>query len=373
MAHETNPIDVVCASGAKKESSYIVHLKASVDMAAHLQWLRQRLSGDSEINDDYSFMNAFSGKFNEQTLAALRASSDVERIEEDAEISLFSKIVQGPAPWGLNRISQRPWLKFEYTYIGASNPVDIYIVDTGIFTSHIEFGSRASWGYTYKGLPNVDDNGHGTQVASVAGGTHAGVFKNAHLIAVKVLDAKGNGSVTATLAGIAYIMRAVQASRRPSVVNFSLGFYEPDPTLISLDKAIAKMTDAGIHVCAASGNNNVNAGLVSPARAPSAVTVGASNMLDRRWHLSNYGAVLNIFAPGENIQMATIGDRSATIYSSGTSFACPHLAGLIAYTISLRGNQSPSAMSQYLKSTALANVLGDIPAGTPNFLANNGF
>lgn len=82
MTQETNTVEVVRAQGDKKERSYIVHLKASVDKDAHLQWLRQRLSGNSEIKDNYSFLNAFSGTFNEDTLSVLRTSSDVDRIEE---------------------------------------------------------------------------------------------------------------------------------------------------------------------------------------------------------------------------------------------------------------------------------------------------
>ncbi|KAI0774216.1 serine proteinase [Fomes fomentarius] len=353
MTQETNTLEVVRAQGNKKEGSYIVHLKAGVHKDTHLQWLRQRLSGNSEIKDNYSFLNAFSGTFNEDTLAVLRASSDVDRIEEDAAISLFNTVVhQRPC-----LDNQDPFAEtFQYTYNDdACNPVDLYIMDTGILLERIDFAGRAIWGYTSPGLPDKDDNGHATQVASVAGGTHFGVFKNAKLIAVKIANAAG-------LAGMDWIIQNVQAFERPSVVNMSWGLCEPTPNLVSLDLAIAVMTGQyGIHVCAAAGNDNVDASTVSPARATSANTVGASNIADRRWASSNFGAVLDIFAPGENINMATIGDKNATTWSR-TSFACPHVSGLIAYLISLQGDKTPYNMSQYSARSS----------GTPNLLANNG-
>ncbi|KAF6753502.1 peptidase S8/S53 domain-containing protein, partial [Ephemerocybe angulata] len=211
---------------------------------------------------------------------------------------------RNPAPWGLNRISQSaplansdPFDAFEYTYDGdASNPVDVYIIgriyfsDTGIYIDHVDFEGRASWEYTYPGLPDVDDNGHGTQVASVAGGTGLGVFKHANLIAVKVVDGQGSVSCIDTpsrVAGMTFVINAANASGRPSLANMSFGEI--------------LMTGYGIHVCAAAGNSNIDANAVSPARAPSANTVGVSNIFDQRWVDSNFGSVLDLFAPGEEI------------------------------------------------------------------------
>ncbi|KAI0357075.1 serine proteinase [Trametes cingulata] len=372
-------VDIHIVEGRKRENSYIVHLKDNVDKSRYLRELNGQLGANSSVEFDYpsGFANAFAGTFEEDTLNYIRASSDVESIYEDAIGSIFVGTVQfSPssrfdASWGLNRISQRPKLPFSYTYDdGATGKdVDIYVMDTGVDVDHDDFGGRASWGWVRYGLPEADDNGHGTQVASVAAGTHYGVAKEASIIALKTHDQNGDAPAAVIFNAMAWIWNKVQETKRPSIVNMSFGFYPPEE---NIDKGVKELTDSGIHVCAAAGNSARDASDISPARCPTAITVGASNLDDARLKTSNFGAVVTVFAPGERIKAATTGGQNAMTYDDGTSFAAPHVSGLVAYFVSLAGNVSPEEMMGRVTHVALQNVLSDIPAGTPNLLANNG-
>jgi len=134
---------------------------------------------------------------------------------------------------------------------------------------------------------------------------------------------------------------------------------------------VLALTNAGIHVAVAAGNDNVDAGNTSPARAISAVTVGASTIGDTRASFSNFGSVVDVFAPGQNVISSWYRSDTDTNNISGTSMATPHIAGLIAYFIGLDGNISPATMSTKIQTLSLKGVISGIPAGTVNLLAQN--
>ncbi|KAI0324196.1 serine proteinase [Cubamyces sp. BRFM 1775] len=366
-------VEIQRVDGDKKENSYIVHLKDGTDKARYLRTLRGQLGANSTITHDYPsrFDNAFAGIFDEPTLEVLRASPEVESITEDAIGTLFTTFVQNDATWALNRLSQKSKLTYKYTYDlnAAGKGVDIFIIDSGVNVEHVEFGGRAKWGWVAPDLPQEDETGHGTQVAGVAAGTRYGVAKEASIIAVKTHNADGRAPVSVAKAGMAWVHETADPTKRPAVVNISFGYFQPTP---DIDDGVAKLTSKGIHVCVAAGNKSCDAADVSPARAPSAITVGACNGDDMRHKTSNYGEVLTLFAPGACIKTATNGSTTAETVASGTSVASPHVAGLVAYSISLKGNVSPAEMKVRLKGDAVPGTLSDIPDGTPNLLANNG-
>ncbi|KAG5636157.1 hypothetical protein DXG03_005097, partial [Asterophora parasitica] len=139
----------------------------------------------------------------DEALHTLRASPDVEYITEDGIATTFA--TQTNAPWGLARISQpgrltnqnADALTFSYTYDDSAGAgVDVYVVDTGVYTGHSTFGGRARWGATFGGYPDADGNGHGTHVAGTVGGSQYGVAKAVSIIAVKVLGDDGSGAIT---------------------------------------------------------------------------------------------------------------------------------------------------------------------------------
>lgn len=168
-----------------------------------------------------------------------------------------------------------------------------------------------------------------------------------------------------SISGLNWVASQAKASGRPSIVSMSLG----GSASSSLDSAVATLTSAGIHVVVAAGNDNANAQNTSPARAPSAITVGASTVNDERAYYSNYGSVIDVFAPGTAVISTWIGSsNTATNSISGTSMATPHVAGVVAYLISKDGNDTPAALAAKVQSLATKNALSGVPSGTVNYL-----
>lgn len=172
---------------------------------------------------------------------------------------------------------------------------------------------------------------------------------------------------------LTFVCRAVsnaQSNNRVarSVISMSLGGVRSTAT----NDAVAEAVSAGIFTVVAAGNDNANANNFSPASEPTAFTVGATSSTDARASFSNFGTSLDIFAPGVLIKSAWIGGNSATNTISGTSMACPHVAGLAAYLISLEGTRTPAALGERIKSLSTKNVVTSPGSGSVNQLAYNG-
>lgn len=296
--------------------------------------------------------------------------------------------IEKNAPWGLARISHRDSLSFgtfnKYLHTGdGGEGVDVYVIDTGTNTEHVDFEGRASWGKT---IPtndaDEDGNGHGTHCSGTVGGKKYGVAKKANIIAVKVLRSNGSGTMSDVVKGVEFAAeqhtKNVQAAKngkkkgfKGSAANMSLGGGK-SPTL---DLAVNAAVDAGIHFAVAAGNDNADSCNYSPAAAQKAVTVGASTLADERAYFSNYGKCNDIFAPGLNIQSTWIGSKYAVNTISGTSMASPHIAGLLAYMLSLQPSKdssyavvdiTPKKLKENLISIATSGALTDVPSNTKN-------
>ena len=292
------------------------------------------------------------------------------------------------APWGLARISHRDSLTFgnfnKYLYSSEGGEgVDAYTIDTGINVDHVDFEGRATWGKT---IPtndeDIDGNGHGTHCSGTMAGKKYGVAKKANLYAVKVLRSSGSGTMSDVVQGVEYavlshIKKAKDAKNgkvkgfKGSVANMSLGGGKSK----TLEDAVNAGVEAGVHFAVAAGNDNADACNYSPAAAENAITVGASTLADERAYFSNYGECTDIFAPGLNILSTWIGSSYATNIISGTSMASPHVAGLLAYFVSLQPaadsafaveELTPAKLKKDIISIATEGALTDIPARTPN-------
>ncbi|KAG8708389.1 subtilisin-like serine protease [Ceratobasidium sp. 394] len=160
-------------------------------------------------------------------------------------------------------------------------------------------------------------------------------------------------------------MQSAAASGKPSVISMSLG----GGVSRALDNAVTAATNAGMHVVVAAGNESADANTSSPARAPAVITVGASTIDDQVASFSNFGAGVDIFAPGQQIISTFIGSTTARQILSGTSMACPHVAGMVASILSSEGQMSPAAMATRLKGLGAQGALGAVPRGTTNLLA----
>ena len=316
----------------------------------------------------------------------------VDYIERD---SVVHTMVSGTpeteknAPWGLARISHRDSLSFgtfnKYLYSeDGGEGVDVYVIDTGTNIEHVDFEGRAHWGKT---IPtndeDADGNGHGTHCSGTIAGKKYGVAKKANVIAVKVLKSNGSGTMSDVVKGVEWAVNShhekMEAAKKGkgkkgfkgSAANMSLG----GGKAVTLDLAVNAAVDAGIHFAVAAGNDNADSCNYSPAAAEKAVTVGASTLADERAYFSNYGKCNDIFAPGLNILSTWTGSKYATNTISGTSMASPHIAGLLAYFLSLQPSKdsafavadiTPKQLKESLIAVATEGSLTDVPSNTKN-------
>lgn len=245
-----------------------------------------------------------------------------------ADTPMKSIAEQSPVPsWGLDRIDAADVaLNNSYKYVSTGTGALVYVIDTGVYAGHSDLSGRVISGYTAvnDGNGTGDCNGHGTHVAGTAAGKTYGVAKTATVVAVRVLDCAGSGYSSSVVAGINWVVASHPGG--PGIINMSLG----GSANSAVDSAVAAATQAGLVVVVAAGNSGADACNFSPARAPSAITIGATDQSDSRAGYSNFGGCVDMYAPGTGITSAWISGASATRTISGTSMAAPHVAGLAA-------------------------------------------
>ncbi|MFI6337076.1 S8 family peptidase [Streptomyces sp. NPDC050535] len=272
-----------------------------------------------------------------------------------------------PPSWGLDRIDQKTLpLNNSYTYPdSAGTGVTAYIIDTGVRITHSDFGGRAAYGYDAVDNDNTaqDGNGHGTHVAGTVAGTAYGVAKKAKIVGVRVLNNAGSGTTAGVVAGIDWV--AANAVK-PAVANMSLGGGADS----ALDTAVRGAIAAGVTFAVAAGNDSANASSYSPARVTEAITVGSTTSTDARSSFSNFGSVLDIFAPGSSITSSWNTSDSATNTISGTSMATPHVTGAAAVYLGVNPAATPAQVATGLINASSTGVVTNPGTGSPNRLLN---
>jgi subtilisin family serine protease len=309
-------------------------------------------------------LKGFAANLSEKDAFDIASDPRVKYVEEDGEVSI--DVTQSGATWGLDRIDQRDLpLNSTYTYNTTASNVKVYIIDTGIRTTHTEFGGRAISGFDAVdgSLPAADCNGHGTHVSGTVGGATYGAAKGVTLVAVRVLNCNGSGTNSGVISGIDWVT-GDHVAGAPAAVNMSLG---GGPST-ALDDAVRRSISDGLTYAIASGNSNADACGFSPARVAEAITVNSSTSTDARSSFSNFGTCTDIFAPGSSITSAWFSSDTATNTISGTSMATPHVAGVAA--LYLAGNPSalPTTVWAAIRDSATLNKITNAGSGSPNRL-----
>ncbi|ADI06805.1 secreted serine protease [Streptomyces bingchenggensis BCW-1] len=366
------------ATAATADGSYIVTLKKGA------QGLRADSEGGRKLAARYgarisrtysTALNGYAVRANETQAERLAADPHIASVTPDAQVSLRTRqqhSQQHPQSWGLDRIDQ-PDRTLDASYTSprsAGRGTTIYVLDTGVRTTHRDFAGRARSGWDFVDNDAVveDGNGHGTHIAATAAGSAYGVAKRADIVAVKVLDDTGQGTSAQVLAGLDWVMKH---AHKPAVVNLSLGATQDAP-IPEWDEAVRSGIASGLTFTVAAGNQDRSAGSYSPGRVAGAITVGSTGRDDRRSAFSNWGPAVDLFAPGERIVSASNTSDTGTKVMSGTSMAAPHAAGAAALYLADHPRATPAQVSAALTAHAAKGKVRNAGTGSPNRLLQVG-
>lgn len=334
-------------------------MDAAIDMGARYDVSVERVYENA--------LKGFVAKASKAQLTRLLADPRVAFVEQDGWT--YPGVTQSGATWGIDRIDQRDRpLNGTYIYDTAGAGVRAYVIDTGILSTHNEFGGRVQGGTTFvnDGRGTSDCNGHGTHVSGTLGGVTYGVAKSVTLVPVRVFACTG-GATNSTVAAAIDWVRVNHV--KPAVVNMSLS----GAANSTVDTAANNLVNAGVTVVVAAGNDSQSACNFSPARVANAVTVGATNSSDARSSFSNFGTCLDTFAPGESITSSWWTSNTASAVLSGTSMASPHVAGVAALYLGVNPASTPATVQSAIVNGASTGKVTNPGTGSPNRLLYSRF
>jgi subtilisin family serine protease len=361
----TRPEENVSATKAPPRTvpgEYIVVFRPSVTNPAALAAQLVHAQGGALRFTYTSAIKGFAATLPPGAAQALARNPVVAYVEQDQEyrVDVTQSMNANGDPWGLDRVDQQAMpLSRTYTYTATGAGVHAYIIDTGIWTLHADFGGRANNVYDAFGATGEDCHGHGTHVAGTVGGTTYGLAKGASLHGVRVLSCAGLGLTSQIIAGIDWVR---QNAVKPAVANMSLG----GGLSTALNDATTNLWSSGVFVAVAAGNDNVDACTASPASASGAFTAAASTKTDAKASYSNWGNCVEAYAPGSAIVSDFLGGTTMSL--SGTSMASPHFAGVAVLYKATFGDQPSATVSSWIVSNATNGVITGNPGGTPNKL-----
>jgi subtilisin family serine protease len=353
---------VAAAQSNPVPGEYIVVFQPAVADPAALAAQLVRANGGTLRYTYTSALKGFAATLPAAAAAALARNPLVAYVEQDQvyRADVTQSMDANGDPWGLDRIDQQAGpLSRTYTYTATGAGVNAYIIDTGIWDLHPDFGGRANNVYDAFGATGTDCHGHGTHVAGTIGGSTYGIAKGVSLHGVRVLSCGGLGLTSQIIAGIDWVR---QNAVKPAVANMSLG----GGLSTALNDATTNLWNSGVFVAVAAGNDNVDACTASPAGATGAFTAAASEKTDAKASYSNWGTCVEAYAPGSAIVSDFL--AGTTMSLSGTSMASPHFAGVAVLYKAAFGDQPSATVSNWIVTNATNGVITGNPAGTPNKL-----
>jgi len=354
--------NVAAAQSSPVPGEYIVVFQPSVADPATLATQLVRANGGTLRFTYTSALKGFAATLPAAAAQALARNPLVAYVEQDQVygVDVTQSMDANGDPWGLDRVDQQAGpLSRTYTYTATGAGVHAYIIDTGIWDLHPDFGGRANNVYDAFGATGTDCHGHGTHVAGTIGGTTYGLAKGVSLHGVRVLSCAGLGLTSQIIAGIDWVR---QNAVKPAVANMSLG----GGLSTALNDATTNLWNSGVFVAVAAGNDNADACTASPASATGAFTAAASEKTDAKASYSNWGTCVEAYAPGSAIVSDFLAGMTMSL--SGTSMASPHFAGVAALYKATFGDQPSATVSNWIVTNATNGVIAGNPSGTPNKL-----
>lgn len=365
---------------------YIVILKDTVtasEVATHVQRVKSLHASLGAVDhkgqsyagflEHFSNIGAYSIHAHKDVIRHIQGQDEVLIVHEDTRVqahqaaaivevgSKQNQIIQTHARPGLSRISHVTLANtaqghYAYNPTGQYAP-KIYSLDSGVLASHIELSDRVQVGPNFSSNSSSHDvYGHGTHVAGILIGETLGVARNVDILleSIKILDDEGSGTASSVIAGVDYVLGQSDRPDIFKIINISFG----GPLNPALDKIIESSAAKGIHIVVSAGNDNANVNAFSPARASDIIVVAAIDANDRRAVYSNYGDGITFAAPGNDVLSAWINGDESTYVQSGTSMAAPHVVGVLAELLSIRGGMTPDTARKTLAATSQVEALG---------------
>ncbi|HUR96767.1 MAG TPA: S8 family peptidase [Pyrinomonadaceae bacterium] len=339
---------------------YVGRAAVGIEVETEAQNLSSVYGG--EVRNIYSTaLKGYSVTMSAYQAETLSRDDRVLSVEEDSEVSISS--TQTNAGWNLDRADQRNLpLDTNYSYTGTGAGAHVYVIDTGVRTTHQEFGGRANVVFDAINDGQLDCNGHGTHVAGTVGGATYGIAKGVKIHSARVLRCDGSGQISDIVAAIDWIT----AHRiNPAIANISITAGGVVP---SMETALSNSFASGVLYTAASGNTADDACNYAPGRTPNAITVGATWQIDERAPYSTYGPCVDIFAPGYEIVSAGNSSDTAIRQLNGTSMAAPLVAGVAAIYRAANPSASAATASQAVLNNATTGLVTNPGVGSPNRL-----